>query len=85
MKTFALKIVSPEEELYNTEAGMVVVCGKEGEFGILAAHTPLLSLIRRGKLRLLNKQEEWQEFELSGGFLEVSEQGVTILGNGQDS
>lgn len=87
MRTFALKIVSPKCEIFKDEVGMVVVRGKEGEFGILANHTPLLSLLRRGKVRLLNKENRWQEFELGDGFLEVAEGGVTILGisNGQDN
>lgn len=87
MKTFTLKIVSPEQEIFKGEVRMVVVRGEEGEFGILAKHTPLLSLTRRGKVRLLNKEELWQEFDLGSGFLEVAEKGVTILEsyNGQNN
>jgi F-type H+-transporting ATPase subunit epsilon len=79
MGTFALRIVSPKQEIFKNEARMVVVRGIKGELGILAKHTPLLSLLKPGKVRLLDKEDRWQELEIGGGFLEVAEEEVTLL------
>jgi F-type H+-transporting ATPase subunit epsilon len=75
-----VEIVAVEEKVLSGTAEMVVARTTEGELGILPGHTPLLGqLAEPGQVRI--KREGGQEiaYEVSGGFLSVSENGVTVL------
>ena len=50
--TFELELVSPESLLLSEPVEMVVVPGEEGDFGVLAGHTPVISNIRPGTLAI---------------------------------
>ncbi len=82
-KTFRCDIVSAKEEIFSGQVEMVVVSGTLGELGILPNHTPLLTGINPGpvRLRLSGGESEPVEevFYASGGFLEVQPTHVTIL------
>jgi F-type H+-transporting ATPase subunit epsilon len=76
--TLHVKIVTAERSLYDGEANMVQVPGSQGELGILPRHAALLTTIKPGTLEVrLNGTE--QPFFISGGFLEVSNNTVTVL------
>ena len=79
-KTFRLEIVSAERSLFSGEANFVVVPGVDGELGIFPNHTPLLTKIKPGTLKLLAKDESDETlFFVAGGFLEVQPTVVTVL------
>ncbi len=71
-------LVSPERELFHGEVDQVVVPGVEGEFGVLANHTPLMSVIKPGSLRILDGASERRIF-VNGGFADVTPDGLTVL------
>lgn len=79
MATFNLTIVSAEKKIFEGVVKSVQVTGLEGELGILAGHMPLLTGIKPGivKFTLENNQEE--VIYVSGGFLEVQPNVVTVL------
>ena len=58
---------------------MVVASGTIGELGILPGHTPLLSGVKAGPVRLVLEGGEEQIFFASGGFIEVQPTSITIL------
>ena len=80
MATLRVNIVSAEQAIFSGEAEMVVAPGETGELGILPGHTPLLTRIRPGTVKVkLAGQEHDEVIYVSGGILEVQPKSVTIL------
>jgi len=72
-------IVSAEAQIFSGLTEMVVVSGEEGELGILPGHTPLLTSIHPGLVRLILQGGTEEVFYISGGILEVQPKKITIL------
>ena len=73
-------VVSAEESIFSGLVEIAVFPGEAGELGILPKHTPLLTRIKPGTIRL--KVQDKSEFELvyvSGGMLEVQPDMITVL------
>lgn len=78
MATFHFHLVSPEKMLFSGEVTQVDVPGLEGDFGVLAGHAPMVSLLRPGILTVhVNGTQE--QMVVLGGFAEVSATGLTVL------
>ena len=77
--TVFCSIVSAEEEIFAGQVEMVVASGTIGELGILPGHTPLLSGVKPGPVRLILEGGEEELFFASGGFIEVQPTSITIL------
>jgi F-type H+-transporting ATPase subunit epsilon len=75
----SVHVVTAEREVY-TEDGVdeVVAPGIEGELTVLPSHAPLLTMIKPGIMRLVKGGEE-TDVAITGGFLEVKDDRVTIL------
>ena len=73
-----LEIVSPERRVYDDEVDMVIVPGRNGQLGILPRHTPLISSLGVGKLRIKKDGTE-QSLLISGGFVEVRPDKVIVM------
>ena len=73
------ELVSPEKLLMSTQASMVVIPGTEGDFGILAGHTDIISNIRVGIVDVYADEMIDKRVFVSGGVAEVSEDRCTIL------
>lgn len=83
-KSLLLEVVTPEGVVYSDNVNMVIAPGSEGELGILPNHTPLVSKLKKGLLRVKKKDEKDQfgdelKMEILGGFLEVRPDKVTVL------
>ncbi|MFL5626551.1 MAG: F0F1 ATP synthase subunit epsilon [Ktedonobacteraceae bacterium] len=76
--TLHVEVVTAERELYNGEADIVSAPGSEGRLGILPSHAALLTTIAPGELTIKLAGAEEPLF-VSGGFLEVSNNTVTVL------
>ena len=76
--TMHIEVVTAERELYSGEADMVIAPGSEGELGILPRHAALLTTLKVGQLLIKLSGAEEPLF-VSGGFLEVSNNKVTVL------
>ena len=76
--TMHVEVVTAERELYNGEADIVTAPGTEGELGILPKHAALLTTLKVGEL-LIKLSGAEEPFFVSGGFLEVSDNNVTVL------
>ena len=79
MSTIRLNIVSAEKELYDGEASLVIAPGEQGELGIKPKHTQLLTRLKPGEIRIVKDGQEEDEIFVSGGFLEVQPDLVTVL------
>ena len=77
--TVFCSIVSAEQEIFAGQVEMVVASGTIGELGILPGHTPLLSGVKPGPVRLILEGGEEELFFESGGFIEVQPTSITIL------
>lgn len=79
MSTIKVNIVSAEKELYSGEATLVSAPGEMGELGIKPQHTPLLTRLKPGEIRIQKDGEAEDAIFVSGGFLEVQPDMVTVL------
>jgi len=71
-------VATAEREVFRGEAEFLVAPGASGELGIFPKHTPLLSALASGELRITNG-EEVDEVFVSGGFIEIQPDMVTVL------
>jgi F-type H+-transporting ATPase subunit epsilon len=78
MSKMQLDIVTPERVVYSEEVDMVVTRAADGDIGILPKHAPLVSPLNVTSVRIKKDGSE-QKIAISGGFLEVRPDKVTIL------
>ncbi|CAJ2376817.1 MAG: F0F1 ATP synthase subunit epsilon [Gammaproteobacteria bacterium] len=79
MSVIRVEIVSAEQEIWSGEGAMVFAPGESGELGIAPRHTPLLTRLKPGDVRVQQENGEEQFFFITGGLLEVQPHVVTIL------
>ena len=79
MSTIRVEIVSAEEEIWSGDGAMVFAPGVAGELGIAPQHTPLITALKPGDVRVEQANGEQQFFFISGGLLEIQPHLVTIL------
>ena len=72
-------IVSAEQKIFSGLVSMIVAAGSEGEVGITYGHAPLLTCLKPGPIRVLKQDGIEDIFYVSGGFLEVQPNHVTVL------
>jgi F-type H+-transporting ATPase subunit epsilon len=78
--TIHVDVVSAEESIFSGEAEFVVLPGEAGELGIYPRHTPLITRIRPGSVRIKESGEpEEQLIFVAGGILEVQPHMITVL------
>ncbi|MDZ7890359.1 MAG: F0F1 ATP synthase subunit epsilon [Rhodoferax sp.] len=79
MNTIHVDVVSAEESIFSGEAVFVALPGENGELGIKPRHTPLITRIKPGSVRI-EKADGTEEFVfVAGGILEVQPNCVTVL------
>ena len=79
MKTIQCDIVSAENAIYSGDVTMVIASGVAGELGIAPRHTPLITRLKPGQVRVHHTDGTEQEFYVSGGILEVQPNLVSVL------
>jgi len=79
MTTLQVEVVSAEESIFSGEAKFVALPGESGELGILPRHTPLITRIRPGAVRIEKLDGEEEFVFVAGGILEVQPGKVTVL------
>ena len=78
--TLQVYVVSAEESIFSGEAKFVALPGEMGELGIYPRHTPLITRIRPGAVRIIRADTGEEEFVfVAGGILEVQPGTVTVL------
>lgn len=78
MKTLTVSVVTPDGPVYESDAEMVVSKTLEGEIGVLPGHIPMVAPLQIGAVRVKNANTT-DLVAVSGGFLEVRPDKVTIL------
>ena len=80
MATLHVDVVSAEERIFAGEAKFVALPGEMGELGIYPRHTPLITRIKPGAVRIIRADNDAEEFVfVAGGILEVQPGAVTVL------
>ena len=80
MATIHVDVVSAEEQIFSGEASFVALPGENGELGIMPRHTPLITRIKPGAVRIKRASDGGEEFVfVAGGILEVQPDRVTVL------
>jgi F-type H+-transporting ATPase subunit epsilon len=78
--TIHVDVVSAEEHIFSGEAEFVVLPGEAGELGIYPRHTPLITRIKPGSVRIkVSNQQDEELIFVAGGILEVQPNLVTVL------
>lgn len=79
MKTTVVNIVTPDGPVYDSEASMVSVRATSGEMGILPGHIPTVAPLTIGVVRVKTPDNKTELVAVSGGFVEIRAEQVTIL------
>jgi F-type H+-transporting ATPase subunit epsilon len=79
MATIKVDVVSAEQQIFSGQATFVALPGEAGELGILPGHTPLITRIRPGAVRIEAENGEEEFVFVAGGILEVQPGAVTVL------
>jgi F-type H+-transporting ATPase subunit epsilon len=75
-----VEIITPDKEIFKGEVQLVQLPGIDGSFEILNNHAPLISALKKGKIKLKKTKESRDEFfEINGGVIEVLNNKVLIL------
>lgn len=77
--TLHVDVVSAEQSVYSGEAEFVVLPGESGELGVYPQHTPLITRIKPGSLRIKPVGAEEELIFVAGGILEIQPKVVTVL------
>ena len=79
-KLLTVEFVTPEKRVWSGKATMVSARTLEGDLGILPDHSPLLGVLVDGKVSIKTDSGSIEEFNVSGGFLSVANNRVSVLG-----
>ena len=79
MATMQCDVVSVKESLYSGTISMIIAKGAGGELGIMPGHTPLVTLLKPGAIRVVLENGTEELIYVSGGVLEVQPHVVTVL------
>ena len=75
-----LSIISPDNVIYTGDnVHLVQLPGIDGSFEIMSNHAPLISVLKKGKIKVVNKGETPLLFDVNGGVIEVLNNKVLIL------
>ena len=79
MSIMHLDIVSAEEEIFSGNVKNIIAAAMMGEVGIFPKHTPMITPLKSGEVKIITDQDEEKLFFISGGVLEVQPDIVTVL------
>lgn len=74
-----LEIITPEQTLYTGEVSLVQMPGFDGLFEVLHNHAPLISVLRKGKVKVKDDKDQLLYFQIKGGLVEVLHNKIIIL------
>jgi F-type H+-transporting ATPase subunit epsilon len=79
MATIRLDFVSQDHNVFNGDVNEVIAPGVEGQLGILPRHAPLMTVLNPGEVVVRREGQDDQFFAVSGGWMEVRPDKITIL------
>jgi F-type H+-transporting ATPase subunit epsilon len=79
MTTYYLEVITRDRVFFEGQVDRIVARGVEGEFAVLANHSPMVTNLKAGALRIFNPEKEVKEASLSEGFIKVTPKHVIIM------
>ena len=80
MAKISFDLVSPENLVFNDKVGMIIIPGKEGDIGVLAGHSKLLTSLRPGRIMIYGEGKQLlKSFFVSAGFVEINPDKCILL------
>ncbi len=74
-----IEIITPDTTIFSGTASLVQLPGIDGLFEILNNHAPLISVLKKGKVKIKNDKDQIEFFEIKGGVVEVLKNKILIL------
>ncbi|MEX1189412.1 MAG: ATP synthase F1 subunit epsilon [Bacteroidia bacterium] len=74
-----LEIITPDKKIFEDEVTSVVLPGIDGSFGILKQHAPMISALKKGKVKVIDNRSTRHQFDINGGVVEVLNNRVIVL------
>ncbi len=74
-----LEIVSPDKKIFKGEVELIQLPGITGSFELLNNHAPLVSVLKKGKIKTENKEKKIEFFEINGGVVEIKNNKIIVL------
>ena len=74
-----LEIVTPDSKVYEGEITSIALPGIDGSFQILNNHAPIVSALGTGKMKVVDSENQTQEYTISGGVVEMNNNKVIVL------
>lgn len=74
-----LEIITPDTKLFSGEVRSVTLPGKDGFFGILKNHAPIIASLKKGTVKATDDKQAVQNFEIRGGVVESLNNNIIIL------
>lgn len=74
-----LEIITPDNIIYTGDVSLAQFPGMDGSFEVLANHAPLISVLKKGKIKVVDTDRETRFFEVNGGVVEVLRNKILVL------
>ena len=74
-----LEIVTPDEKIYSGSIKLVQIPGADGSFEILKNHAPIISTLVKGKVRVVEEDDNEKFFEIDRGVIEMNKNKIILL------
>ena len=74
-----IEIISPEATLFSGEVTRAKFPGKDGSFEVLNNHAPIVSVLKKGKIKLVDANNQTTFYEVNGGVIEMQKNKIIVL------
>ena len=74
-----LEIITPDRKVYEGKVKLVKVPGSKGSFEILNNHAPIISILDKGEVKIIDNEDKTKYYDISGGVVEVKQNNIIIL------
>jgi F-type H+-transporting ATPase subunit epsilon len=74
-----IEIITPDTSIFTGEVTLAQFPGKDGSFEILNNHAPIIAVLKKGKIKVIDKEKQTRFFDVAGGIVEVKKNKIIVL------
>ena len=78
-KIFKFEVITPDGVIFSDNVEQAVIPGSEGEFGVLELHSPMVSTLKEGEIKILKDNKVKETVKVTGGIAEITKNSCIIL------